>query len=257
MPIRRVVPAVRAPVRAAAFAGYTIARLAAVTTHEVAVPPAQRALVFDAHMRAWCKRLLSMFGMRVLLEPGPPTPASGARLVVANHRSPADIIVLLTLFGGQFLGQAAIARWPIIGTAARKAGTVWVDRERGSSGAAAIRAIRRRLEDGATMLVFPEGTTFAGDEVRTFRAGALRAVLGLDVEIVPVGLAYDEGVEWVDGTFLDHMIKIARRRQTRVAVKVGEPMLVGRDMRTATLARDLQARVQQLVREARELHGRA
>jgi lyso-ornithine lipid O-acyltransferase len=257
VPIDRIVPVVRAPARAAAFALYTILRLGAVTTHQYAVPQGEREGVFDSHMRAWCRRLLSMFGVRVVVEPGAPLPASGARLVVANHRSPADIIVLLTLFGGQFLGQAAVSRWPIIGTAARKAGTVWVERERGASGAAAIRAMRRRLEHGATMLVFPEGTTFAGDEVRAFRAGALRALLGLEVEIIPVGLAYDEGVEWVDGSFFDHMLKIAERKTTRVVVKIGSPIRVGKDARTAALARDLQATVQQLVREARELHARA
>lgn len=257
MPIPRILPAVRAPVRAAAFAAYTMARLGAVTTHQYAVPRAKRADVFDAHMRAWCKRLLDMFGMEVVVQPGAPPPASGARLVVANHRTPADIIVLLTLFGGQFLGQAAISRWPIIGAAARKAGTVWVERERGASGASAIRAMRRRLEHGATMLVFPEGTTFAGDEVHAFRAGALRALLGLDVEIIPVGLAYDEGVEWVDGTFFDHMMKIAGRKKTRVVVKVGKPIRAGSDTRTAPLTRELHGVVQQLVHEAREIHARA
>jgi 1-acyl-sn-glycerol-3-phosphate acyltransferase len=255
--ISRIVPAARAPARAAAFALYTIARLGAVTTHQVAVPRAKRAGVFDSHMRAWCRRLLDMFGVQVIVEPGAPPPANGARLVVANHRSPADIIVLLTLFGGQFLGQAAVSRWPIIGAAARRAGTVWVDRERGTSGASAIRAMRRRLQHGATMLVFPEGTTFAGDEVHPFRAGALRAVLGLDVEIIPVGLAYDEGVEWVDGTFLEHMMKIAGRKGTKVAVKVGGPIRAGSDTRTAALARELHSAVQQLVREAREIHTRA
>jgi 1-acyl-sn-glycerol-3-phosphate acyltransferase len=117
--------------------------------------------------------------------------------------------------------------------------------------------MRRILERGATLLVFPEGTTFAGDEVHTFRAGALRALLGLDVEIIPVGLAYDPGVEWVDGSFFDHMMKIAARKRTRVTVKVGSPIRAGKDTRTAAITRELQASVQQLVREAREIHGRA
>ena len=245
---------VRVPLRAGGLALSTLVRLGAVMAHQGLVAPDQRELVFDRHMRAWCRRLLAMFAVRLLVEPGTPPPAAGARLVVCNHRSPADIIVLLSLFGGQFLSQAAVARWPILGAAARRAGTVFVDRELGSSRANAIRAIRHRLEQGATVLVFPEGTTFGGDQVRQFRAGALSALRGLDVEIVPVGLAYDEGVEWVEGTFSEHLRLVAARRATRVAVQIGAPVRSEPDEDSKQLAERLGAIVQQLVRQARATH---
>ncbi|MBI5532255.1 MAG: 1-acyl-sn-glycerol-3-phosphate acyltransferase [Deltaproteobacteria bacterium] len=245
---------VRAPLRASGLAIYTLARLATVTAHERLVAEQDRPVVFDKHMRAWCRRLLKMFGMQVIVDPAAPPAATGARLVVANHRSPADIIVLLTLFGGQFLGQAAIARWPILGTAARKAGTVWVERSRGTSGASAIRVIRRRLEQGATLLVFPEGTTFAGDEVREFRQGAFSAMRGLDVEVIPVGLAYDAGVEWVDESFLAHLQKMASRKSTKLVVKVGSPIRVKAGESRADLTTRLHDVVQGLVHEARAIH---
>jgi len=197
-----------------------------------------------------------MFGVQVIVEPAVPPPHAGARLVVANHRSPADIIVLLSLFGGQFLGQANVARWPILGAAARKAGTVFVERERGSSGASAIRTMRRRLKEGATMLVFPEGTTFAGDEVRDFRLGALSAAKGLDVELIPVGLAYDHGAEWVDEPFLTYLNRIASRPRGRIVVRIGTPTSPGKGEETAALAARLRSDVQELVSEARRTHAR-
>jgi lyso-ornithine lipid O-acyltransferase len=248
-----VIP-LRAPVRASGLAIYTIARLAAVTAHESVVRAQNRQVVFDKHMRAWCRRLLKMFGVQVIVAPGPPPAATGARLVVANHRSPADIVVLLSLFGGQFLGQAAVAKWPILGTAARKAGTVWVERSRGASGASAIRVIRRRLEQGATLLVFPEGTTYEGDQVREFRQGAISAMRGLDVEVIPVGLAYDAGIEWVDESFMAHLQKMASRKTTRLVVKVGSPIKVRPGESRPELTTRLHDVVQGLVHEARAIH---
>lgn len=244
----------RAPLRASGLALSTLGRLGAVTLHEAVVPPARRDAVFDQHMRSWCRTLFSIFRVQLLIEPDVPPAAAGARLVVASHRSPADIIVLLSLFGGQFLGQANVAKWPILGAAARRAGTVFVERERGSSGASAIRTMRRRLQKGATMLVFPEGTTFAGDEVREFRLGALSAAKGLDVEIIPVGLAYDQGAEWVDEPFLTYLNRIASRPQGRVAVRIGAPTRPGKGEETAALASRLRATVQELVIEARRTH---
>jgi 1-acyl-sn-glycerol-3-phosphate acyltransferase len=133
--------------------------------------------------------------------------------------------------------------------AARRAGTIFVDRDHAGSGASAIRAIRRRLQDGASILVFPEGGTFSGDQVRPFRAGAFAALRGIDVEIVPVGLAYDPGSEFVDETFVEHVLRVARRPVTRCVVHIGTPQMAGG--RANDLASQLRAEVQALVDQAR------
>jgi 1-acyl-sn-glycerol-3-phosphate acyltransferase len=245
---------IRAPVRATGFAISTLLRLGAVTAHQSVVPEPDRDRVFDRHMRAWCRALLRRFRLATSIRPEVPGPATGARLVVANHRSPADIIVLLRYFGGQFLGRADVANWPILGPAARRAGTIWVERGQGGSGALAIRAMRRRLKDGATLLVFPEGTTYAGDRVHPFHLGALSAARNLDVEIIPVGLAYDPGLEWVDESFLRYLTRMGGLRSARVSIRVGEPTRPGRDESTAALAHRLRTSIQTLVHQARSDH---
>jgi 1-acyl-sn-glycerol-3-phosphate acyltransferase len=245
----------RASTRAAGFAALTTGMLAGVTLHERAVPRARRAEVFDRHMRLWCRALFRLFGVSVHVAPAPPERARGARLVVANHRSPLDVLVLLSVFGGEFLSAAGIARWPVVGPAARHAGTIFVDRALGGSGARAIRAIRRRLEQGATVIVFPEGTTFVGDEVRPFKLGALAAARDLDIEIVPVGLAYEPGAEWVDETFTAYLARMAGRRRTRVAAHLGEPWRARAP--TRELADRLHHLVQDQVRLARKAYDRA
>ena len=193
-------PSVLGGVRAAGLGAVTLGALGVEQVHEGLSPEDERHQVFQWHMRRWARALMHVFGVETLVQ-GEVARPTGARLVVANHRSPLDITALLGLFGGCVLSRADLADWPVLGVAARKAGTIFVDRSDGASGARAIRNIRARLKDGHTVIVFPEGGSFAGDEVRPLKGGAFAAIRGLDVEIVPVGIAYNPGVEFVNETF--------------------------------------------------------
>jgi 1-acyl-sn-glycerol-3-phosphate acyltransferase len=148
------------------------------------------------------------------------------------------------------LSRADVANWPILGRLARLGGTIFVDRADKGSGARAIRAIRSALVAGETVSAFPEGTTFAGDEVRPFQPGVFSAAHGNRTPVVPVGLAYDEGSEYVGTTFGRHLIDLAARSRTRVSLVAGEPFEPARDTRTTTA--EAHVRVQALVHEARE-----
>lgn len=246
----RVIPGIRASARASGFALLTIAQLGAVEAHQRVVREPLRGQVFQRHMRVWVRTLLRMFGIRPVVKPGQaPAPTARARLIVSNHRSPIDIAVLLSIFGGQVLSRADLADWPILGVAARKAGTIFVDRDASGSGAKAIRTIQRRLKEGATIIVFPEGTTFEGDEVRPFRVGAFVGVQNIDVDVVCVGLAYEPGAEFVRESFLSHLQRTARRPRTRVAVRTGQA--IRPQARAADLAETLRSEVQRLTDLAR------
>jgi lyso-ornithine lipid O-acyltransferase len=242
----------RAVLRTAAFVGYTSGTLAAFEVHERLVNARRRTPLLDAYRRRYCRDALSLFGVD-LLPDGDPTPSTGPRLVVANHRSVVDIPLLLGLFGGHVLSRADVSRWPLLGRVARRAGTIFVDRGDHASGAGALRAIRSHLRRGETVIVFPEGTTHRGDQVRPFRAGAFAAAKNLDAEIVPVGLAYQPGTEYVGTSFGTHLLSIAERPRTRVAATVGEP-LPG-DRSSADLAVQSREAVQALVQRARTRLG--
>lgn len=208
----------------------------------------------EAHLHTWririARRLLAALGVQPSVPAGLAAKSDRARLIVANHRCGLDIGVLLQQTAGVFLSRADLGEWPVVGRLAKRAKTIFVDRESRHSGASAIREIRRRLQAGETVIVFPEGSTFRGDEVRTFRAGAFAAARGLDVDIVPVGLAYPPGVEYVDMSFVEHVATVAGRRRTPVTVVFGEP-LTNEGRKTAEVAATCQTRVQGLVGEAR------
>jgi 1-acyl-sn-glycerol-3-phosphate acyltransferase len=197
----------------------------------------------------WAGGLLRVFGVQAtVVGPLPPAPRR-ARLVVANHRSPLDILLMLYHFGGCVLSRADLERWPILGAAAREGGTIFVDRNDARSGVKAIREIRRRLTAGRTVIVFPEGTTFRGDEVRPFQGGAFSAVRGLDAELLPAGIAYEPGAEFFEETFGQHVGRVAARPRTRVALCFGRALEAAGERQG--MADRTHAEVQMLVDRAR------
>ena len=236
-------------VRAGGFAGITAGMLPPyLLRHALAGP--KREEVRDRWVRRWSQALLDLFAVRVEVL-GRTAPRRG-RLVVANHRSTIDIAILLSTFGGRMVSRADVAGWPIVGAAARAVGTVFVDRQSATSGATTIRAIRDVLRAGDTVCLFPEGTTFEGDEVRPFHAGAFVAAVRSGAEIVPVGIAYESGSEaaFVGESFLAHLSRMAGGEPTRVTACIGEPFTV-EGVRAPELRERAQAEVQRLVEEAR------
>jgi 1-acyl-sn-glycerol-3-phosphate acyltransferase len=195
-----------------------------------------------------------MFGVHVLSR-GPAPIHGRGHLVVVNHRSTADILVLLRAFGGHMVSRADLARWPLVGPAARAVGTVFVDRSDALSGAAAVRAIRSRLAQGSTVIVFPEATTFPDDDVRPFHAGAFVAALHSGADVIPVGLSYatGSGAAFVNESFPAHLRRMAAADPSRVAMCTGAPIAIGPKTRAARLRDESRAEVQRLVHEARRM----
>ena len=248
--------------RVTGFLGLTAGMLPVYLAHMKKTAEDERGTVHDLWVRRWANALLALFGIEVVVEGRVPPPTrvgkgERGRLVVANHRSVIDIGVLLSTFGGALVSRADVSGWPVIGPAARAAGTVFVDRSNAKSGAATIRALERALSEGRTVGIFPEGTTFDGDEVRPFHGGAFIAAARAGAEILPVGLAYpaSSGAAYFNETFLQHLSRMARSTRTRMGLAVGSPILATKGTRAGVLCEQAHAAVSELVREARRLSG--
>jgi lyso-ornithine lipid O-acyltransferase len=257
--VTRVTGLTREARRAARIAGFgalTTAMLPGLLAHERLTPQAQREDVRRRWVRTWADSLLRIFGVRAIVRNDAEGRAVSerGRLVVANHRSTADVLLLLRTFGGRMVSRADLAGWPLVGMAARAAGTLFVDRASAASGATAVRTIRSRLMAGDTVIVFPEGTTFPDDEVRPFHTGAFVAAARSAADIVAVGLAYQtgSGAAFVGETFPAHLARMAAASPSRVALCVGAPVATG-SSKASSLRDAAHAEVQRLVLEARAI----
>lgn len=249
----------RQALRAGGFVAATAAMLPAYLAHLRRAAEPDRDRVRDLWVRRWASALLTLFSVDVAIRgtvPPPTRRGDRGRLIVANHRSAIDVGVVLATFGGTMVSRADLADWPLVGPAARSVGTVFVDRSSAKSGVATIRAIQKHLEDGQTITLFPEGTTFAGDEVRPFHGGAFIAAARAGAEVLPVGLAYpaSSGAAFVDETFLAHLGRMARSEATRMALAVGAP-IDAEGLRAAEVTARAHAAVERLVEEARAVAG--
>jgi 1-acyl-sn-glycerol-3-phosphate acyltransferase len=243
----------RRAARVGVFVGATAAILPAFRARTMLVSATREAELVDAWKRSYCRTMLRVFGVHVTVLGTAPT-GRRARLVVANHRSALDIPLLLSTFGGHMLSRADLAGWPLVGPAARRIGTVFVDRKDKRSGASAIRTMHDLLRSSATVCVFPEGTTFADDEVRPFQPGAfLAAARAGAVDVLPVGLAYERGsgAAFFEETFLQHLARMAKAPPSRVALAIGAP-IGAEDRRAAELLAESHRAVRALVARARE-----
>ncbi|HZP67021.1 MAG TPA: lysophospholipid acyltransferase family protein [Rudaea sp.] len=137
--------------------------------------------------RWWSGRIVRIFGFRIRRF-GEPLP--GAVLFVANHVSWLDIELMHSQRIMSFVAKAEIARWPLIGWLATRAGTIYHQRGSAHSLGAVMERVVGRLREGMAVGVFPEGGTGQGDRVRTFHARIFQVALDAGVPVQPVALCY-------------------------------------------------------------------
>jgi 1-acyl-sn-glycerol-3-phosphate acyltransferase len=128
----------------------------------------------------------------------------GGVLVVANHLSWIDVVALGAVAPVRMIAKREVARWPVIGAIARRTGALFVDR-------AGLRGLPRvvagtadALRAGATVGVFPEGTTWCGSASGPFRRAPFQAALdaGRPVRPVRIDLSLPDGRPTTAGAFV-------------------------------------------------------
>ncbi len=135
----------------------------------------------------WFRRVLACLNVRVSVT-GPVTEAPC--LVVCNHVSWLDILVLGSTVPVAFLSKAEVARWPLISRLARAGGTLFI--ERGGEGAArrSIEGICKAFKRRQSVAIFPEGTTGEGRTVLPFHPRLFAAAIESGKPVQPAALRY-------------------------------------------------------------------
>lgn len=169
-------------------------RIAAYLALTLPLMPVQAILVAFNSPRArrlpvvyhgWCCRILGI----TLERHGQPS-AHRPTLFVANHSSYLDIEILGAVVEGGFVAKAEVARWPMIGWLAKLQRAVFVERADRAGAARQRDEIRRRLDDGDNLILFPEGTSNDGIHVLPFKSALFSAAEDERVMVQPVSVAY-------------------------------------------------------------------
>lgn len=198
----------------------------------------------------WSRRTLRLLNVRVKTEG--PLPGSG--LVASNHLGYLDIVVLASLRPFFFVSKANVKGWPVLGTLAQLAGTLFVSRERRTEVGRFNQELAERLRHGQPVVLFPEGTSSDGRQVLPFRSPLLAPVTDGQNPVTPTWLGYelaegsveDEVCYWRDMVFVPHFLNLLSKRKIQARVVFGEPLAGNLDRKQ--LAVELRQRVANLSR---------
>lgn len=169
----------------------------------------------QAHVQAWARGMLRVLGIGLQVHGQPP--AQGPVLLVANHISWLDILVLHAARYCRFVSKSEVRHWPLIGTLATGAGTLYIERASRRDALRVVHQMAASLQAGDLVAVFPEGTTSDGTAVLPFHANLIQAAVSADAPALPVGL------QFVDSATGAHSLS---------ACYIGDDTLVGSLWRT-------------------------
>jgi 1-acyl-sn-glycerol-3-phosphate acyltransferase len=119
-------------------------------------------------------------------------PKSGQCLIVSNHVSWIDVVVLSAVSPLSFVAKREVAQWPFFGWLAKLQRTVFVDREKRHSTKHSRTELEMRLAAGDRVVLFPEGTSHTGESVLPFKSSFFAAATAPEIAIVPVTLVYKQ-----------------------------------------------------------------
>jgi 1-acyl-sn-glycerol-3-phosphate acyltransferase len=180
-------------------------------------------------VQATARSILSGLGIHYTVEGQPPTHG----LVVSNHLSYIDILVLSSAMPCFFVAKIEIGSWPFFGKATRAGGTIFVDRSSLASAMSVAEQMTERLKltIPIPVLLFPEGTSTDGSQVIRFHSRLIDPATSLGAPITAASVRYvlEDGVEerelcWYDDeTFVNHMWKVLGAAGFSAEVKFGEP----------------------------------
>lgn len=214
-----------------------------------------------------CARL---FGLRVQVRGAPAT--ERPLLLVANHSSWLDIVVLTSILPVIFIAKSEIAGWPLFGLFAKLQRSVFVDRSRRQATGDVTKTIAGRLAEGDPVVLFGEGKAGDGNRVLPFRSallGALREALGNGGRgyVQPVSIAYTRlhglpmgrqhrpEAAWYGGMSLGpHLLNVVREGAIDAVVSFGVPLEVEPGVDRKQLARATEDAVRRMTAAA--LSGR-
>ncbi len=201
------------------FLSYT--RLHGTQSHDLT--DAQHELIQN-----WLHRSSEIIGIDIQVHG---KPAASPAFIVANHISWLDILIISSVLPVSFLSKIEVRKWPIVGTLAAKAGTLFIHRGSKNGAAEAIDLMQTKLNAGHSVASFPEAKTTDGTSVHKFHARLFAAAIETGKVIQPVAICYphENGINPIvpyieDPNLIRHAFQIMSAKCTVAEVTFCKPI---------------------------------
>ena len=207
-------------------------------------PPEHRQLMQD-----FCADMSNTLGLEYRYSGIEPAQAS---LLTPNHISWHDVFAVGIKATPHFVAKAEVESWPVFGYLGKQADTLFIDRGNRQAAKVIANQMAERLAS-RSVLVFPEGTTSDGNNVRRFKRRLFEPAIRLDVPIQPVALHYygtdaqGRSLGYGDESFAAHLWRTLGTKSIKIGVHFCEPFYpkdIAPNDATA-LAKEAQRRVEE------------
>jgi 1-acyl-sn-glycerol-3-phosphate acyltransferase len=195
-----------------------------------------------------CRRVLRI--LNVDIQVAGPVPQEG--LLISNHLSYLDILVLSSLTPALFVAKREVRGLPVFGWLAAWGGTLFIDRERRSDVARLNQEIKTVLRNKVVLVLFPEGTSSDGQTVLPFKSSLLEPAAQGNHDLSVSRISYclrdgkveEEVCYWRDMTMLPHVINLLSKRAVEASVSFNRIRECSADRKE--LARQMHAEILRL-----------
>ena len=193
----------------------------------------------EMRVQAWALQFLALWGihLRVLGQPV----SNGPALMVANHISWLDILVIHAARHCRFVSKSDIRDWPLVGMLATGAGTLYIERTSRKDALRMVKDMASAMRLGDVVAVFPEGTTSDGRELLPFHANLIQAAIEADAPVQPMSIKFIDAQSGEtsfapcyigDDTLIGSMWRTLKAARIEAVVHFGELQAAnGRDRR--------------------------
>lgn len=191
----------------------------------------------------WARGFCFLAGVRVRGEGPLPEPPC---IMVSNHLSYFDIVVLAQQTGFLFVAMANIASWPVMGAISKSLYAVFVDRTDKTKAAACLPDIERALAHGDGLIIFPEGGISRGIAVNPFRSPLVEPALALGRPVACATIHYETSPKappasriigwWRPEGLHTHFIRALGYPGTTATIRYGRVDIAGLDRKELAAA---------------------
>ena len=142
------------------------------------------------HVKEWAEYVLKISGVNVSVSGISNIPSDETVILVCNHQSFYDIPVLLASLDKPYglLSKDSVKKIPFINKWMDELNCVFINRDNPKSAINSLSLVGDNLDNGYSMIIFPEGTRSKSSKLLKFRSGAFRLAVSKNVSIVPIVL---------------------------------------------------------------------
>ncbi len=203
------------------------------------------------NFQGWARTCARIIGMKIRVLNEPPT---SPFLLVSNHLSYVDVVVLESQVDCAFIAKSEVAKWPILGLLCRSLDTIFINRSQKRDILRAMAKAESTMKKGLGVVLFPEGTSTAGHSVAPFRSSLLEVAARRQLPVHYASINYsvpapelsaeDSVCWWQDIPFAKHVFRLLQVPAFEAQVSFGPEPIRAPDRRV--LAKELWSAVNSL-----------